>query len=213
MVLFSGIWIMSSSVNAQQSTSGLTSVRATNAAANINTGRQLFLDVHHFGPGNVTFDDVAKAHAKDLATEGQYGVEFTKFWVDAASGTVYCLVSAFDTASIIKTHAKAHGLLPDHIYTVTGGRDVTARGVENLYLDLHDFGAGNVKASDVAVAHQKDLAVQKKYGVNFINYWVDEKEGTIMCLSEARDSTSVIETHKEAHGLLPAHIMKVKQGQ
>src|ERR1700733_1313694 len=159
MVLFSGIWIMSSSVKAQQSTSGLASVKGTNSAPNMSAGKQLFLDVHHFGPGKVTFEDVAKAHAKDLATEGQYGVEFTKFWVDASTGTVYCLASAYDTASIIKTHARAHGLLPDHIYSVTGGQEVVARGTENLYLDLHDFGAGNVKASDVAAAHQKDLAV------------------------------------------------------
>lgn len=57
------------------------------------------------------------------------------------------------------------------------------------------------------------MAVQKKHGVNFINYWVDEKTGTVMCLSEAKDSASVIETHKEAHGLLPAYITKVKQGK
>jgi hypothetical protein len=32
--------------------------------------------------------------------------------------------------------------------------------------------------------------VQPKYGVNFINYWVDEKNGVVMCLSEAADSMS-----------------------
>src|SRR5579864_6261828 len=210
-VLFFIIW--SSSVKAQQSNSGLTSVKATNSTSSNMKGKQLFLDVHHLGPGKVTFEDVAKAHAKDLATEGQYGVDFTKFWVDTASGTVYCLVSAYDTASIIKTHAKAHGLLPDHIYTVTGGQEVVARGVENLYLDLHEFGAGNVKASDVAAAHQKDLAVQKKYGVSFLNYWVDEKAGTVFCLAEAPDSNALVMTHKEAHGLIPKDVKEVQQGQ
>ena len=213
MVLFFGIWIMSSPVKAQQSTSGLTSVKGMNSAANINTGKQLFLDVHHIGPGKVTYADVAKAHAKDLATEGKYGVDFIKFWVDTANGTVYCLASAYDTASIIKTHAKAHGLLPDRVYSVTGGQEATARGVENLYLDLHEFGAGNVKANDVAAAHQKDLAVQKKYGVSFLNYWVDEKAGTVFCLAEAPDSNALIMTHKEAHGLIPKDVKEVQQGQ
>ncbi|MFT3908361.1 MAG: DUF4242 domain-containing protein [Ferruginibacter sp.] len=60
---------------------------------------------------------------------------------------------------------------------------------------------------------KKDLATQKKYGVNFINYWVDERSGTIFCLSQAADSNAVINTHKEAHGLLPAYISKVKQGE
>jgi hypothetical protein len=213
MVLFTVIWIMSSPVKAQQSNSGLNSIKGTNSTANISKGKQLFLDVHHLGPGKVTYDDVAKAHAKDLATEGQYGVDFIKFWVDTANGTVYCLSSAYDTASIIKTHAKAHGLLPDHIYSVTAGNESTAKGAENLYLDLHEFGAGNVKASDVAAAHQKDLAVQKKYGVNFLNYWVDEKSGTVFCLAEAPDSNALIMTHKEAHGLIPKSVKEVQQGQ
>lgn len=213
MVLFFAIWIISSPVKAQQSTSGLTSVKAQSAGSDIRSGKQLFLDVHHLGPGKVTYGDVAKAHAKDLAMEGKYGVDFIKFWVDTVNGTVYCLASAYDTASIINTHAKAHGLLPDHIYAVSGGHEATATGAENLYLDLHEFGAGNVKASDVAAAHQKDLVVQKKYGVNFLNYWVDEKAGTVFCLAEAPDSNALIMTHKEAHGLIPKDVKEVQQGQ
>ncbi len=34
-----------------------------------------------------------------------------------------------------------------------------------------------------------------------------------MCLSEASDSTSVKNAHKEAHGLLPAYVLSVKQGE
>jgi hypothetical protein len=78
---------------------------------------------------------------------------------------------------------------------------------------LHELGAGNVKASDVAAAHVKDLAVQKKYGVNLLNYWVNEKDGVVMCLAEAPDSGALINTHKEAHGLIANYVMEVKQGQ
>ena len=39
-------------------------------------GAKLFLDVHHFGAGKVTANDVASAHAKDLATQGKYGADF-----------------------------------------------------------------------------------------------------------------------------------------
>src|ERR1700750_3151260 len=121
MILFSTVWLMGSPAKAQQSNSGLTSVKGQKTATTVHTEKQLFLDVHHLGPGKVKYEDVAKAHAKDLATEGKYGVEFIKFWVDTANGTVYCLASAYDTASIIHTHAKAHGLLPDQIFTVTAG--------------------------------------------------------------------------------------------
>jgi hypothetical protein len=98
---------------------------------------------------------------------------------------------------------KAHGLIPSLFYPVTEGTEAALKGKKNLFLDIHYLGAGKVTAKDVAAAHEKDLAAQQKHGVNFINYWVDEKEGVVMCLSEAKDSNSIIETHKEAHGLLP----------
>ena len=173
----------------------------------------LYIDVHQLEPGKVKYEDVAKAHAKDLAIEKKYGVNFIKYWVDEEKGLVYCLSSAPDSESIRKTHAEAHGLLPQYIYKVTGGIPSTATGEKNYFLDVHYLGAGNVTVKDVAGAHEKDLAVEKKYDVNFINYWVDEKNGVVMCLSQAKDSNAVIQTHKEAHGLLPAYVLKVKEGE
>jgi len=173
---------------------------------------QLFIDVHHLGAGKVTYDAVAQAHAKDLAVEKKYHVKFIKYWVDTAKGDVYCLSTAQDSAAITATHAAAHGLLPDNVYPVTAGERAAAKGGKNLYLDYHEFGPGNVKATDVAGAHQKDLAVQKKYGVNLLNYWVDEKAGVVMCLAEAPDPAALIKTHQEAHGLLPKTVEEVKQG-
>jgi Protein of unknown function (DUF4242) len=180
---------------------------------NGSVGKHLFIDVHHVGPGKITYEGVAAAHKKDLATEGKYGVQFIKYWVDTAKGDIYCLSSSNNPESIRKTHAEAHGLLPDNIYLVTAGTQAALNGGKNLYLDVHELGAGNVTAAAVAEAHKKDLAVENKYGVNFINYWVNEKEGVIMCLSEAPDSNAVINTHKEAHGLLPKYVLEVKQGE
>lgn len=203
-MLFAVVSIISFRLSAQTNGSDTS---AQNAGA-----KHLFIDVHRLGPGKVKYQDVAAAHAKDLAVEGKYGVDFIKYWVDEDKGLVYCLSSSSDTASIRKTHAEAHGLLPDDIYLVTEGQEAALKGKKNLYLDIHELGAGNVTAKDVAGAHQKDLAVEGKYGVNFINYWVDEKNGVVMCLSEAKDSTSIIQTHKEAHGLLPSSVLRVKQG-
>jgi Protein of unknown function (DUF4242) len=172
-----------------------------------------FMDVHHLGAGKVTYEAAAQAHAKDLAVQSKYGVQFLKYWVDINNGDIYCLASAADAQSLLKTHSEAHGLLPDHIYQVAPGEATALEGKKNLYMDIHYLGAGKVTAKDVAGAHQKDLAIEKKYGVNIANYWFDEKSGVVMCLAEAKDSTSLIQTHKEAHGLLPAHVVMVKQGK
>ena len=175
--------------------------------------KHLFLDVHNLEPGKVKFEDVAGAHQKDLATEGKYEVSFIKYWVDEAQGKVYCLVEAPDSASVYLTHKEAHGLVPDLVQPVTDGPEVAIKDANSLYFDVHHLGAGKVTAKAVADAHAKDLAVQNKYHVNFINYWVDEKSGVVVCLSEAPNPQAIIHTHTEAHGLVPDEVHKVKQGE
>jgi hypothetical protein len=174
--------------------------------------KHLFMDVHNLEPGKVTFEGVAEAHQKDLQTQGKYNVNFIKYWVDESAGKVYCLAESPDSASLSNSHKEAHGLVPDFVYNVSDGPEANAIGDRNFFLDIHKLG-GPVTAQAVADAHTKDLAVQGKRDVNFLNYWVDEKAGIVTCLSEAKDSIAVISTHREAHGLIPAEIHQVKQGQ
>ncbi len=197
----------------KEKTSDTTNTATTTTLADSSADYAYFIDVHDLEPGKVTFEDVAGAHQKDLATQGKYGVSFMKFWVDEQKGKVYCLSKAKDAESVKSTHTEAHGLVPSSVFEVTDGPEAIATGNKQLFIDVHQMGPGNVLAKDVAVAHDKDLATQKKYGVNFINYWVDEKKGVIMCLSEAPDSNAVKKTHKEAHGLLPSYVLRVKQGE
>jgi hypothetical protein len=194
-------------------------MQSMNASAQLGAAKingheapKLYIDVHKIPDGKVDFDDVAAAHAKDLAVQDKYGVKFIRYWVDEMKGIIYCLASASDSTAIRKAHHEAHGLLPEQIYAVTAGSAVAEKGDKQLFLDVHEFGGGHVSAKEVAAAHEKDLAVQKNYGVNFITYWVDEKAGVVMCLSEAPNEKSVLSTHKEAHGLMPSYIRKVKQG-
>jgi hypothetical protein len=194
------------------SLASLQAVAQTNEAS-ATKEKKLYIDVHQLEPGKVTFKDVAGAHAKDLAVEKKYGVHFINYWVDEDEGLVYCLSSSPDTGAIRKTHEAAHGLLPNYTFEVTDGQAAPLTGNKKLFLDIHRLGAGNVTAAAVADAHKKDLAVQEKYKVNFINYWVDEKAGVVVCLSEADDAASVIGTHKEAHGLIPTEVKKVQQGE
>ena len=178
----------------------------------VSAAKHLFLDVHNLEPGKVSFEAVADAHQKDLNTQGKFNVSFVKYWVDEKAGKVYCLAESPDSASVSNTHKEAHGLVPDRVYAVSDGVEALPVGDSQFFLDIHKIG-GPVTAAAVADAHVKDLAVQGKNNVNFINYWVDEKAGIVACLSEAKDSLSIISTHKEAHGLLPSEIHPVKQGQ
>lgn len=170
-----------------------------------------FIDIHQFGPGKVTTAAVAEAHRADLAAQGKHGVNFVNYWVDEEHGTVYCLSEAPDAHSVVDTHREAHGLLPSQILSVVNGQATTtpASGGKTLFLDVHDLGPGNVTAQAVAEAHQKDLQTEGRFDVHFLNYWVDEVNGKVLCLSEAPNPEAVRETHRHAHGLLPDLIVKV----
>ena len=79
------------------------------------------------------------------------------------------------------------------------------------HIDVHKNMKG-VKPEDVAEAHAKDLKVQGRYGVSFQRYWLDEKAGTIFCLSDAPNREAITKAHKEAHGLLPEETFEVEEG-
>ena len=178
-----------------------------------HAGKKLYMDVHKSASGKFNYNDVLKAHKKDLAVEKKYGVDIVKYWVNEDEGTIFCLAYANDSDALRKTHAEAHGLTPQKIYEVSSGAPLDFSKTKNLYMDIHYLGAGSVTKDAVAGAHQKDLAVQNKYGADFINYWVDEKEGVVMCLVQADDSTKLDGTHKEAHGLMPSEVLKVRPGK
>src|SRR5260221_11138113 len=73
----------------------------------------------------------------------------------------------------------------------------------HLFMDVHNLEPGKVTFEAVACAHQKDLAIQGKYDVSFIKYWVDATKGKAYCLARAEDPPSVYRAHKQDHGLLP----------
>ncbi len=80
-----------------------------------------------------------------------------------------------------------------------------------MFIDQHTM-EGGVSATDVAGAHQADLATQTKYGVDYMRYWVDEKAGKVFCLVDAPDAETAATVHREAHGLVADHIYEVQEG-
>jgi hypothetical protein len=187
---------------------------ATKTRAEAATTKRLFLDVHELGKGKVTAKDVAGAHQKDLATEGKYGVHYKAYWVDEKEGKVYCLAEAPSAQALDTVHRKAHGLVAKTIMEVTSDNmSWTPTPGMKLYMDVHRLGPGKVTAKDVAGAHKKDLAVEDKHQVKYLNYWFDAESGTVMCLSEAPSEEAALAVHKEAHGLMPDSIEEVSEGR
>jgi hypothetical protein len=79
-------------------------------------------------------------------------------------------------------------------------------------MDVHEQLPDGATAADVAGAHKADLETQGQYGVNYLQYWVDEANGKVFCLVEAPDADSAITVHREAHGLVADKIYPVTEG-
>ena len=68
----------------------------------------LFMDMHN-RDGPVSIGDVAKAHAGDLRTQGEFGVQYLRYWVDEPNGKIFCLVDKPDAETARAVHRKALG--------------------------------------------------------------------------------------------------------
>lgn len=80
-----------------------------------------------------------------------------------------------------------------------------------LYMDVHNKVDG-LTAEAVGGAHKRDLEVQGKHGVKYLNYWFDEGSGKVFCLVEAPSKEAATAVHREAHGLEADELTEVKEG-
>jgi len=76
-------------------------------------------------------------------------------------------------------------------------------------MDIHNLPEGTT-AEDVAKAHAKDMETQRKYGVEYTKYWVNEKAGKVFCLCHAPNAEAAECVHREAHGMLPDKIIEIQ---
>jgi len=78
-----------------------------------------------------------------------------------------------------------------------------------LYIDIHNLPEGTT-AEDVAKAHAKDMETQRKYGVEYTKYWVNESGRKVFCLAHAPSAEAAEQVHREAHGLMPDKIIEIQ---
>jgi len=78
-----------------------------------------------------------------------------------------------------------------------------------LYMDIHNLDYGTT-AEDVAKAHAKDMEIQRKYGVEYHKYWVNEAGNKVFCLAHAPNAEAAECVHREAHGMIAEKIIEVE---
>jgi class 3 adenylate cyclase len=118
-----------------------------------------YMDIHEI-PGGITADEVAKAHAHDVAVEGKYGVHYHKYWVNERAGKIFCLCEAPNAEAAMQVHREAHGQVAEKIIQVEpdvadlflGGSEVNSAGAVLLpggAADARDSGIRTVLFTDI----------------------------------------------------------------
>lgn len=76
-------------------------------------------------------------------------------------------------------------------------------------MDRHEF--ATITAADLAAAHLKDLDVQGRYGVQFLNYWFDYVRQHAFCLAQGPNREAVEAAHRNSHGQVPTQVIEVDE--
>ncbi len=79
-----------------------------------------------------------------------------------------------------------------------------------LFMDVHK-GSG-FTLEEVKRGHLADLEVQRKYGVRYVQYWVNDSAGMVFCLIEGPSKEACEKVHQEAHGNIACNIIQVEKG-
>jgi hypothetical protein len=118
----------------------------------------LFIDIHEI-PG-VTSEVAAAEHIKDIEAQGPFAVDYSRYWLNEATGKIFCLCEAPTADAAIAVHRQAHGVAADRIIEVSGeladlfmGPTMTdAGGAVILPTDLghtHDTGTRTLLFTDI----------------------------------------------------------------
>lgn len=78
----------------------------------------LYMDRHDLP--EVTAEDVAQAHIRDLEIQDRYGVRYLTYWFDATTGNVFCLADAPSADAAEAVHRESHGLVAHTMIEVDG---------------------------------------------------------------------------------------------
>jgi class 3 adenylate cyclase len=119
----------------------------------------LYMDIHELG--EVSAEDVAKAHVADLEAQEKYGVNYLRYWVNEKCGKVFCLVEAPNAEAANSCHREAHGLVARKIIEIQPeladgflGRDIETDAAGAVLLpgggtDARDPGIRTVLFTDI----------------------------------------------------------------
>ena len=84
----------------------------------------MYID-RHDAPG-VSPQELADAHALDLAVQAKHGVRYHTYWFDPENGSVFCLAEGPSRQAVEDVHEEAHGLLASTVLELDASAPLNA---------------------------------------------------------------------------------------
>jgi class 3 adenylate cyclase len=76
-----------------------------------------------------------------------------------------------------------------------------------MFMDIHTI--PGITREDLAKAHEADMKIQARFGVEYHKYWMNETTGKVYCLCTAPDAGAAESVHRESHGAEADRIIEV----
>jgi class 3 adenylate cyclase len=182
----------------------------------------------------VTPEELAGAHAMDVAAQAKHGVNYLSYWYDRDSECVFCFVDAPNKAAAEAVHREAHGLVASKIIEVEGQAvmnflgplashpvgeahaDTAFRTI--LFTDI--VGStdmtqrlGDDKAMDVLRAHDRIVRTELvQVGGNEVKHTGDGIMASFASVARGIECAVAIQRALEAHREVASHPINVRIG-
>ncbi|MCF7805938.1 MAG: DUF4242 domain-containing protein [Candidatus Marinimicrobia bacterium] len=137
---------------------------------------------------DITAEDVAQAHKRDLEVQDQFNCRALTYWFDKERRTAFCLFEAPEIQAVKELHKHSHGMVPGNIIEVDGSLVKTFLGRIHYPEDSAHTGEGTVVVREPAfrtimVIHLHNAAILKyNFGdrgfYNYLRRWKDVVEET-----------------------------------
>ena len=82
-----------------------------------------------------------------------------------------------------------------------------------LYMDFHNLDSEDISMEELAKGHNEDLAIQERFGVFELKYWVNIEAKSLFCLVQGPNKEACNEVHKQSHGNTPCNIIEVSEDE
>jgi AraC-like DNA-binding protein len=82
-----------------------------------------------------------------------------------------------------------------------------------LYMDFHKLGSSDISKEELTKIHDEDLAIQERFGVFELKYWVNLDAKNLFCLVQAPSKEAFNNVHKHSHGKTACNIIEVSEDE